>query len=83
MLEREAEKTLAGAALHIEDSEGILGDLGGDGFERRAVEGFFVAKVVVEECLIDLGGGGDGAGARAGEAMLAELANGGVEDAGA
>jgi hypothetical protein len=81
VLEGEAEDALAGGAGHVEDGEGVACDAGGDLFEGGDVEGFLVAEVVVEEGLIDGGGVGDGGGASAGEAMLAEFADGGVEDA--
>ena len=52
-------------------------------FECRRIERLLALEVVVEQGLVDAGRFGDLLGARAGEAVLAELGDGGVEDAGA
>ena len=81
MLQGETEDPLARAAVQVEDGDGVAGNLTGHFFERGRVERFLIAKVVIEQSLVDTGGGGNGPGARAGEAVLAEFADGGVEDA--
>ena len=55
----------------------------GDRLQGRGVQGFLALEVVVEQRLVDAGGLGNLLGARAGQAVLAEFADGGVENAGA
>ena len=51
------------------------------GFKRRRIKGFFAFEVVVEQRLVDAGCFGNLLGACAGQAVFAEFADGGVEDA--
>jgi hypothetical protein len=81
MLEDQAEDALAGAAVEVQNGEGVSCYFAGYFFKGGGVEGFLVAEVVIEQGLVDAGRGGDGAGTRAGEAVLAEFADGGVENA--
>jgi hypothetical protein len=81
MLESKAEDALAGAAVEAEHGKGVIGNFAGYFFEGSGVQSFLIAEVVIEEGLVYPCGGGNGAGSSTGEAMFAEFANGGVEDA--
>ena len=60
-----------------------IANLAGDHLKGGEVEVFFALEVVIEEGLVDSGRCGDPVGAGAGQAVGAEFAEGGVENAGA
>src|SRR5664280_1663947 len=48
--------------------------------EHRAVQRFLVTEVVIQQCLVDFSGSGDGVHARARETFLGEFAKRRLED---
>ena len=81
VLKGRAQETLARRACAEEDGHGAVADFGGDHLKGGKVEVFLALEVVVEECLVDAGNGGDPLGAGAGEAVRAEFLQRGIEDA--
>ena len=80
VLQSEAEEALARGAVEFEEGNGTDGDAAGHLFEGGGVERLLAIEVVVQQCFIHLGGSGDCANAGAGQAVLAELGNRGLED---
>ena len=81
VLQRGTQNALPGAALQVEHRESLARDFSRHFFQRCRVETFFVAKIVVEQGLVYTSGGRNGAGPRPRQAMFAEFANSGAEDA--
>jgi len=70
----------ARGALAAEDAEGEVVEFAEVSFDDGLVEEVFAFEIVVEECLVDAGLGGDGVCAGAGETIAGEDGFGGGED---
>ena len=73
MRARIVEQTLASRTHPIESLGDATQQADEKIIEHRAVQRFFVAKVVVEQRLVDAGGGCDGVHARPGNAFLGKF----------
>jgi len=81
VLQDEAEHALAGAAVEVEYGEGLAGDFAGHFTKGQRRRELLVAEIVIERALLTRATEAMAPVRAPAEAVLAEFANGGVQDA--